>query len=218
MATVTREREALIEKLMALANRYDMTATERYEADADAFYRETGYMSPGKDVPMAMGGQNERERRDAYDVWSAKRNQAQQAAILEAAAALAAPPAEDDREVQFARDVLVLARRIVARPERAAELAPHLMRLAERRGASAPGVLRDGEWTPEYIAGALSKAYPSSVMIESGDVIEFAHGNDAPMLQRVTDTAAVEDWNGKLRDRVRQVYTPKSQAPLRWRP
>jgi hypothetical protein len=121
--------------------------------------------------------------------------------------ALASPPAED---VQFARDVHMLARRIVVRPERAAELAPHLMRLAERRGALAPGVLRDDEWTP---ASALSKAYPPSGMIEPGDVIEFAHGNDAPMLQRLTHPAAVEDWNGKLRDRVRQVYTPKAQAP-----
>lgn len=158
MATVTREREALIERLTDAVARLP----ERYE----------------------LG--------DVYDAL---------------AAALASPPAED---VQFARDVHMLARRIVVRPERAAELAPHLMRLAERRGALAPGVLRDDEWTP---ASALSKAYPPSGMIEPGDVIEFAHGNDAPMLQRLTHPAAVEDWNGKLRDRVRQVYTPKAQAP-----
>lgn len=112
MATVTREREELIARLMALSGRYDMTATERYEADAEAFYRETGYLSPGKDVPMAMGGQDERERRNAYDVWSAKRNQAQQAAILEAAAALAsAPPAAppEDARMKATADRLELA-------------------------------------------------------------------------------------------------------------
>jgi hypothetical protein len=78
------------ERLRALAARYDMTATERYEADAEAFYRETGFMAPGKDVPMAMGGQDEQERRAAHERWIAARNAQQQADILAGAAALEA--------------------------------------------------------------------------------------------------------------------------------
>lgn len=59
------------------------------------------------------------------------------------------------------------------------------------------------------ISGSVLRECPPQVVIEPGDVIEFAHGDDAPMLQRLTHQAAVEDWNGKLRDRVRAVYTPK---------
>lgn len=69
-------------------------------------------------------------------------------------------------------------------------------------------------WTPEYIAGALAKAYPPK--IQEGDVIEFAYGNDPPMFQRVTHPASVEDWNGKLRNRVRGIYrriAPPQEPP-----
>ena len=85
-------RAELIDGLQAMAHRYDMTATERYEADSEAFYAQTGYMAPGKDVPMAMGGQDEAERRAAWDAWVAERNSDQKRMFLEAAAALAAPP------------------------------------------------------------------------------------------------------------------------------
>jgi len=47
---------------------------------------------------------------------------------------------------------------------------------------------------------------PSMPVIEVGDVIEFAHGNDAPLFQRLSHPAAVEDWNGKLGARVLAVY------------
>lgn len=63
-------------------------------------------------------------------------------------------------------------------------------------------------WTPEYIVSALARAYPQSSVIELNDVIEFAHGDDAPMFQRLTHPCAVEDWNGKLRDRVLGIYKP----------
>lgn len=33
----------------------DSDAIARYEKLAEAFYRDTGYMAPGKDVPAAMG-------------------------------------------------------------------------------------------------------------------------------------------------------------------
>ena len=58
---------ALVQRLEALAHRYDMTHAERYEADSEAFYAASGFMAPGKDVPMAMGGQNEQERRAAHE-------------------------------------------------------------------------------------------------------------------------------------------------------
>lgn len=44
------------------------------------------------------------------------------------------------------------------------------------------------------------------VEICPGDVILFAHGSDAPMLQVLHHPAAIEDWNGKLRPRVRAIY------------
>jgi len=47
---------------------------------------------------------------------------------------------------------------------------------------------------------------PEMPVIEVGDVIEFAHGNDAPLFQRLSHPAALEDWNGKLGARVLAVY------------
>jgi len=86
----------LVARLREIAARFDMTSTERYEQDSEAFYAATGYLSPGKDVPMAMGGQDETERRAAHEAWIAGRNRSQQQAIQEAADALAAlpPPAD----------------------------------------------------------------------------------------------------------------------------
>jgi hypothetical protein len=78
----------VVADLRAMAARYDMTATARYEADAEAFYRETGFMAPGKDVPMAMGGQDEGERRAAYEQWVGARGANQQAGILRGAEAI----------------------------------------------------------------------------------------------------------------------------------
>jgi hypothetical protein len=87
--------QGLIAALERMADRYDMTATERYEVDSELFYVATGYMAPGKDVPMAMGGQNEKERRDAHVAWVAERNAQQQADIRAAIAALRAAPAPE---------------------------------------------------------------------------------------------------------------------------
>jgi len=86
----------LVARLRAIASRFDMTSTERYEQDSEAFYAATGYMAPGKDVPMAMGWQNETERRVAHEAWIASRNRSQQQAIQEAADALAALPPPTD--------------------------------------------------------------------------------------------------------------------------
>ena len=96
----------LVARLRAIAARFDMTSTERYEQDSEAFYAATGYMAPGKDVPMAMGGQDETERRAAHESWISGRNRSQQRAIQEAAEALAAltPPADPPALVALVRE------------------------------------------------------------------------------------------------------------------
>jgi len=70
----------------------------------------------------------------------------------------------------------------------------------------ASGVDRALEWARNEADSALEAPSPSMPVIEVGDVIEFAHGNDAPMSQRLSHPAAVEDWNGKLGARVLAVY------------
>ena len=85
---MTEETQALVDRLEAIAARFDMTSTERYEQDSEAFYAATGYMAPGKDVPMAMGGQDEAERRAAHEAWIAERNRQQRDGLRDAAAAL----------------------------------------------------------------------------------------------------------------------------------
>jgi len=43
---------------------------EDFEERAEAFYRDTGVMAPGKSVPVAMGGQwTDEERHDKFDAW-----------------------------------------------------------------------------------------------------------------------------------------------------
>lgn len=69
----------LVEKADALADLLrdaapallPMSPVEAYDALAEQFYRETGYMAPGKSVPMAMapGEAWERERAPAWDRW-----------------------------------------------------------------------------------------------------------------------------------------------------
>lgn len=76
------------ERLRWLAARFDMTSTARYEEDSERFYAETGYMAPGKDVPMAMGGQDEDERRHAHIAWVDAMAKSNQSAMLAGAEAL----------------------------------------------------------------------------------------------------------------------------------
>lgn len=59
-------------------------STARFDRLADAFYRDTGMMAPGKDAPMGMGGCSTEERSAAYDAWIAGR-------VSKARAALALP-------------------------------------------------------------------------------------------------------------------------------
>jgi hypothetical protein len=51
--------------------------TERFERDAELFYRETGLMAPGKSMPLEMWNtQTEDERRAKWDAWCADRRRA----------------------------------------------------------------------------------------------------------------------------------------------
>ena len=48
-------------------------ATERFEREAEAFQQATGYMAPGKDVPIGMGATSDYEMRRelAWEAWRA---------------------------------------------------------------------------------------------------------------------------------------------------
>jgi hypothetical protein len=70
-----------------------MGHTERFELHAERFYRETGYMAPGKSVPMAMAGSfSDEDRHAAWDAWNHRQKQQWQQdmrdvlAVLEATA------------------------------------------------------------------------------------------------------------------------------------
>ena len=47
-----------------------MNANERFEYMADLFYRQTGFMAPGKDSPAAFGVTDDKERMDAWKAWA----------------------------------------------------------------------------------------------------------------------------------------------------
>lgn len=49
-----------------------MNANERFEIVAELFYRDTGFMRPGKSMPMEMcSSVSEHRRREAWDKWVA---------------------------------------------------------------------------------------------------------------------------------------------------
>lgn len=61
----------LIEQLSNLLRRWDLGYSERFEEDAERFYRETGFMAPGKSQPLEMEGDYTR-RQEAWDKWTPK--------------------------------------------------------------------------------------------------------------------------------------------------
>ena len=44
-------------------------SVERFERLAEAFYRDTGLLAPGKDAPAAGGQPDREERSEKYDAW-----------------------------------------------------------------------------------------------------------------------------------------------------
>lgn len=60
----------IAERLRQYASRSEMGYTERYEDGAARFYQITGYMAPGKSVPLEMASHfNDEERQTAWDEW-----------------------------------------------------------------------------------------------------------------------------------------------------
>lgn len=49
-----------------------MTANEQFEYMAELFYKETGFMAPGRDSPAAFGGVSSQVRQDKWDEWAPK--------------------------------------------------------------------------------------------------------------------------------------------------
>ena len=63
--------------------------SERFEKQAEEFYRATGFMAPGKSVPMEMSStQNEEQRTAAWDEWQVARQQRFRDDMIAAATAL----------------------------------------------------------------------------------------------------------------------------------
>lgn len=168
------DRDALIARLRVIAARFDMTSTERYEQDSEAFYAQTGYMAPGKDVPMAMGGQDETERRAAHESWIAGRNRSQQQAIHEAADALAAlpPPADMNTAAEHYRQGWQAGHAAAdPLPPRPTGSEPINRVDLVRYGVATPGSptlltpMADGYWTPWHIAAQTPADPPALVAL-----------------------------------------------------
>ena len=79
----------LHERLRLFANRSEQSAAERFESDSEDFYRETGYIAPGRSVPLAMDGVDFDERRRVkWAEWCAEKQRVYTAALREAADAI----------------------------------------------------------------------------------------------------------------------------------
>ena len=67
-------RVSLLARLEEQARRNAMGYSERFEYDAERFYRETGFMAPGKSMPMEMytGEGQQAEREAAWSAWTQK--------------------------------------------------------------------------------------------------------------------------------------------------
>mgnify|MGYP000890653391 CR=1 FL=1 len=189
----------LVARLRAIAARFDMTSTERYEQDAEAFYAATGYMAPGKDVPMAMGGQNEAERRAAHEAWVVGRNRSQQQAIQEAADALAAlpPPADMNTAAEHYRQGWQ-AGHAAADPLPPRPTGSETINRADlvRYGVAVPGSptlltpMADGYWTPWHVAAQVPADPPALVaLVADFFTAESAHKSVEARLTEANDRA-----------------------------
>ena len=66
-----------------------MGYTERFEYYAEQFYRETGFMAPGKSVPLEMAAsQPDEARTAAWDRWQIAKREAYLSDLREAIAAI----------------------------------------------------------------------------------------------------------------------------------
>ena len=58
------------------------SSVDRFERLAEAFYRDTGLLAPGKDAPAAGGQPDDDVRRERYDAWIDARLSAARSALL----------------------------------------------------------------------------------------------------------------------------------------
>jgi hypothetical protein len=68
----------LVSALRELVARHRMGHSERFEHDAELFYREKHFIAPGRSIPPAMnaGDAYERGRQEAWDAWTKARTEA----------------------------------------------------------------------------------------------------------------------------------------------
>lgn len=86
-------RETLVDRLRRYLSQSEMSHTERFDRSAERFYRETGFMAPGKSVPMEMaGGWDDDERGAAWDAWNTRERATWQQDMRDVIALLEAGP------------------------------------------------------------------------------------------------------------------------------
>lgn len=78
------EPTALIVRLERNLAESKMGYTERFDTQAERFYLDTGFMAPGKSLPLEMHGEDHAKRRgEAWDVWQQRQRGQWQADIRE---------------------------------------------------------------------------------------------------------------------------------------
>lgn len=95
----------LAERLQQVLTEMDLwTADPTLAVDtaAEQFYRETGFIAPGKSVPLEMAAtQPDDARQRAYETWHLERRAQRHATIREAITALRQPPREPFDHVKW---------------------------------------------------------------------------------------------------------------------
>ena len=99
---------ALRARLEKALERSEMGYSERYDHDAKRFYAETGFMAPGKSMPVEMyqGEKHQAEREAAWQVFGAKLRDEFHALLRDGMAFLAAAAErEQEADYRYRRDV-----------------------------------------------------------------------------------------------------------------
>ena len=108
MGSATDSRTATNEAIRALLDnhvrRTELGYTERFEEDAEQFYRETGFMAPGKSVPFEMASTQQDDKREAaWNTWTGKMRVDFCAMLRAASAALSTLPAQGWQPIETAQ-------------------------------------------------------------------------------------------------------------------
>jgi hypothetical protein len=80
--------------LLAESELWASDPTAAFEQVAEQFYRETGFLAPGKSIPLEMhlGADHDARRQQRYNEWHLQRRELRHNTLREAAAALRLPP------------------------------------------------------------------------------------------------------------------------------